>query len=135
MPESPGTGIGVGLDAVCAPLPSCPSWPAPQQYTTPLCDETGATTPHAVGPLTLMLMKVCAPPICTCTGTSDCGTNAGLPSWPKVLSPQQYAAPTTATPHVFMRPAEIWRQTMPPSTGMGVVALARTRLPSCPRPS
>src|SRR5687768_1188456 len=85
---SPTTATGVLLLAL-APLPSCPSAPAPQQYTAPLCAVTVFTTPHAVGPPTLMWVKLCPGTGPTGHGASDCGVAAGFPICPAELSPQQ----------------------------------------------
>src|SRR5207249_4229317 len=54
------------------------------------------------------------------------------PSWPLLLSPQQYAAPTVVMPQVFRNPALTAAKVSPPETAAGVELLVVVPLPSWP---
>jgi hypothetical protein len=51
-------------------------------------------------------------------------TVSPVPSWPNELSPQQYADPPGAMPHVCCVPAERDVNVRPPVTGTGIVTPA-----------
>jgi hypothetical protein len=52
-----------------------------------------------------------------------------VPSWPDVLSPQQYAAPALVSPQVYEPPTARALKFNPPETATGVELLVEPSLP------
>ena len=52
------------------------------------------------------------------------------PSWPEVLSPQQYASPSVVTPQLDTVPAATDWKVCPPETGIGALLLSNVPFPS-----
>ena len=104
----PATGTGA-LDAVVLPVPSSPSAFTPQHHAAPfvaipqLCDWPAALTAANVMPPE------------TATG-AGWGSALPLPSWPPVLSPQQYATPAMMTPQLWFVPTLTDANTRLPET-------------------
>ena len=69
----------------------------------------------------------------TLTGVSESDDDP-FPSCPLLLAPQQYAVPSTASPHVWFMPALMLCHAIPLLlTGTAVVRLMAVPSPSCPR--
>jgi hypothetical protein len=55
-----------------------------------------------------------------------------LPSWPYVLSPQQYATPPVVSAQALESPTLIRLKLSPPATRVGVARASVVPSPSCP---
>src|SRR2546422_309741 len=87
-------------------------------------------TPQAPRPLELTDANVSPPD--TATGVRLLVV-VPVPSWPKALSPQQYATPFGVTPQVeYFSPALTAANVSPPDTATGVALLVVVPLPSSP---
>ncbi len=56
------------------------------------------------------------------------------PSWPHVLSPQQYASPAAVRPQLWSKPSVNNLNLRPPETATGNAVSAVVPLPNCPEP-
>src|SRR5437870_1006869 len=105
---------------------------SPQQYAV-----LSAVRPQACQEPTLSALSFSPPD--TRTGTvlhrSPLHTSEPpepMPSCPKELSPQQYAALSAVTPHADMIPVPMLTNVRPPVTAVGVRVLVSDPLPSPP---
>ena len=126
---SPPEGA-TGMRLTPVAVAGSPSWPvklSPQQYAV-----------FIVG--ALAIPQEWPAPVRTVAKVSPPPTPSGVvlpvvvpsPSWPLLLSPQQYAAPTVVMPQVFRNPALTAAKVSPPETAAGVELLVVVPLPSWP---
>src|SRR6266704_3341704 len=124
--DKPATLTGTELLTV-VPLPSWPSWLAPQARTVP--SERSARLKRK--PAETLVTPVSP---ATWTGVSWAGLIVPLPTWPVSLRPQAHTVPSDRRARLWLAPADTWMTPVSPVTRTGVYRSVSLPSPSSPRP-